>query len=300
MGELRAMVYTAVVAGATGIFYFAKEDSDASPPVVLEYVHVGSAQPRSSYMWSEARRLAFELVELGPSVISPRPRPMASSSTPGIEVGAWAEADGSTLLILVNLAADPRASAVASVTLSECPASATADVLFGQAPRNITVAMQATAGPHPSGTAATAAAKGGASCAVTLHDVVDGLGTRIYRLRPPRTRAQPTPVAEPTTDPHAGNLIFNGGFEASTSGPGSADGVWAAWGGDGSATQLTDTAHVQQDQGLGRHSMRITTPARGRGLRLWYASRAVQFHPHGGQFDFVWLSARTPHGAYVW
>ena len=27
---------------------------------------------------------------------------------------------------------------------------------------------------------------------------------------------------------------------------------------------------------------------------------AVQFHPHGGQIDFVWLSARTPHGAYVW
>jgi len=31
-----------------------------------------------------------------------------------------------------------------------------------------------------------------------------------------------------------------------------------------------------------------------------YASRAVQLHPHGGQSDFVWLSARTPHGAYVW
>ena len=31
-----------------------------------------------------------------------------------------------------------------------------------------------------------------------------------------------------------------------------------------------------------------------------YGSRAVQFHPHGGQSDFVWLSARTPHGAYVW
>ena len=28
----------------------------------------------------------------------------------------------------------------------------------------------------------------------------------------------------------------------------------------------------------------------------------VQFHPHGGQSDFVWLSARTPHGgaSYVW
>ena len=39
---------------------------------------------------------------------------------------------------------------------------------------------------------------------------------------------------------------------------------------------------------------------------LAYASLAVQFHPHGGQFnfDFVWLSARTMHphvGAqYVW
>ena len=33
-----------------------------------------------------------------------------------------------------------------------------------------------------------------------------------------------------------------------------------------------------------------------------YASRAVQFHPHGGQSDFVWLSARTPHrgASYVW
>ena len=31
-----------------------------------------------------------------------------------------------------------------------------------------------------------------------------------------------------------------------------------------------------------------------------YAAPAVQFHPHGGQSDFVWLPARTPHGAYVW
>ena len=31
-----------------------------------------------------------------------------------------------------------------------------------------------------------------------------------------------------------------------------------------------------------------------------YTSRAVQFHPHGGQSDFIWLSTRTPHRAYVW
>ena len=31
-------------------------------------------------------------------------------------------------------------------------------------------------------------------------------------------------------------------------------------------------------------------------------SRAVQFHPHGVQFDFAWLSARTPHwgASYAW
>ena len=35
---------------------------------------------------------------------------------------------------------------------------------------------------------------------------------------------------------------------------------------------------------------------------LVYAPQAVQFHPGGGQFDFVWLSARTKHpcGACVW
>jgi len=36
----------------------------------------------------------------------------------------------------------------------------------------------------------------------------------------------------------------------------------------------------------------------------WCASRAVQFHPHGGQLDFVRLPARTMHPhvgpQYVW
>ena len=33
-----------------------------------------------------------------------------------------------------------------------------------------------------------------------------------------------------------------------------------------------------------------------------YTSPAVQFHPNGVQFGFVWPSARTPHGgaSYVW
>ena len=31
---------------------------------------------------------------------------------------------------------------------------------------------------------------------------------------------------------------------------------------------------------------------------LVYASRAIQSHPDGGQFDFVWLSARTMHAPW--
>jgi len=40
--------------------------------------------------------------------------------------------------------------------------------------------------------------------------------------------------------------------------------------------------------------------AAGRNAEPGYASRAVELHPPGGQSDFVWLSACTPHGAYVW
>ena len=48
-GEARVMSYTSIIAGATGLYFFTKEDTDKTPPVVLDYVHVGSAQPRSSY-----------------------------------------------------------------------------------------------------------------------------------------------------------------------------------------------------------------------------------------------------------
>ena len=50
-----------------------------------------------------------------------------------------------------------------------------------------------------------------------------------------------------------------------------------------------------------REHDRVPRPAADSGL-LRYASRAVQFHPDGGQVDFVWLPARTmhPHGAHVW
>jgi len=47
------------------------------------------------------------------------------------------------------------------------------------------------------------------------------------------------------------------------------------------------------------HQIRRIDHATGHVSTVAGGVRGVQFHPHGGQSDFVWLSARTPHGAYV-
>ena len=61
---------------------------------------------------------------------------------------------------------------------------------------------------------------------------------------------------------------------------------------------------MRRTHGVPRHnSVDTLTSASGSSVFMWgngSASRAVQFHPHGGQFDLVRLSACTPHGAYVW
>ena len=49
--------------------------------------------------------------------------------------------------------------------------------------------------------------------------------------------------------------------------------------------------------------MHLSTGATGTRLLFPYAStQPFNFTPNGGQFDFVWLSARTPHVGpqYVW
>jgi len=74
------------------------------------------------------------------------------------------------------------------------------------------------------------------------------------------------------------------------------------------AEQLSGTAFTAP-----RHATTFNTPRRylvGTARRpsattrcsTWYASRAIQLHPNGVQFDFVWLPARTPHGgaSYAW
>jgi hypothetical protein len=108
----------------------------------------------------------------------------------------------------------------------------------------------------------------GQSRQLCLTDVMDSLSTRVYRILLSATGGAPGPVppALPTvtTDLNATELLFNPGFEFCTS-VGSADGFWAAWGGDKSATNLvvSDVVHS------GMHAMRLRTPGAASGLRLW-------------------------------
>ena len=52
--------------------------------------------------------------------------------------------------------------------------------------------------------------------------------------------------------------------------------------------------------GFGGGSMYDGFENKGQNVASAYVSRAVHFHPDGGRFDFVWPSARTLRGAYVW
>ena len=274
VGEARIMVYSALLAGATGTFAFTREDSDRTPPVVDAYLHVGTSQPRSSFMWSEFRRLAIETTEMAPWIISSRPRPKASASLPGVDTGAFIAEDGSMLLVAANILGDPLPSVRLSVNTSAissdgstsrvgAPPPATARVLFATGYREVGV---------------TRAADGSWS----LTDTMDALSTRVYLFPPPADQpahkhprsadATSHVLPTPTIDPLAPNLIFNGGFEFATS-AGVADGWMAQWGGDGAATQAQDSSVVRA--GGGRHSLRLTTPtaatqtAPASGQRAW-------------------------------
>ena len=246
-GEVRAMVYSSIIAGATGIFYFTREDADWTPPVVKNYLHVGTAQPRSSVMWSEARRLALEVSEMAPWLMSGLPRPMARASVTDVDVGAFQRSDGTVVLVAMNMLGVPVPSVTVELATSMWSSHAAppqqARVLFASAYRIVQLRTTANG--------------------VTLTDTLDALSSRVYLIEP-----IVTPPPSVTKDPTAANLIFNGDLEWATS-VGVPDGWMAQWGGDGAATQLHDSCVFAPSGSRGTHSLRLTTPAAGSGMRAW-------------------------------
>lgn len=163
--EERCMTYLAIVHGATGIQYFIRR-----PPWNNPFVPA---------LWGEIRRMAAEIRQLTPVLLSHEPRPSVEIIEPGPQVhaAAWA-CRNRAYVIAVNTQAEPTAFAI---RCSATPAENAARVVFEQ--RQVAVGRDGT-----------------------IRDLIDGFGVRIYEYP---TGPQPDLTME-------GNLLHNGSFEEQT------------------------------------------------------------------------------------
>ncbi len=163
--EERCMTYLAIVHGATGIQYFIRR-----PPWNNPFVPA---------LWAEIQRMAQEIKELTPALLSQDARPQVTVARPGEEVhaAAWAYR-GRACIIAANTQADP---ATLTLRCSATPVAETARVLWEQ--RTVPVSDDGT-----------------------ITDVIEGFGVRIYEYA----------LADQPDVALQGNLVNNGSFEAQT------------------------------------------------------------------------------------
>ncbi len=209
--EERCMTYLSIVHGATGIQYFIRRPPGGNPFVPA--------------LWGEIRRMAQEIKELTPVLLSHDPRPTVEVRVPGEEVhaAAWSYR-GRAYVIAVNTVAQPT-----SVTLrcSVAPAAGEREARVLGQQRSVPVTADGS-----------------------LRDMLDAFGVRIYEY---------AMAAQPDLE-LAGNLLHNGSFEDQTNigypdyyhvSQGQAPG-WS-WG--------TDPLEAHH----GEHSLFLRCPADGKG-----------------------------------
>ena len=204
------MTYLALVHGATGIQYF------------IRRAPVGN--PISPNLWSECRRLALEIGELTPVLLSTDEAPAAICSDAGIHV-ATRRYRGAAYVIAVNTDSTP---AEADFTL-DGGYTGNAQVVFEQR--------------------AVAVVEG------KLTDIIDGFGTRVYRMA-----TDPVPEAA-TVSP--ANLTLNPSFEQAAN-VGTPDGCYVTVGADQGASLFVDPRLAHH----GSHSLRLTTPGEAKGVTV--------------------------------
>jgi len=178
--------------------------------------------PISPSLWSECRRLALEVQELTPALLASA-HPEVRCDAQSVHVTARA-AGGSLWVIAVNAANDPKPI---RITTRE-PFSGTAEVMFER--RQVSIANG------------------------KLADMIDGFGTRVYRI--PVNAPAPSKVS-------AANLTANPSFEKSAN-PGTPDGCYVTIGKDPGASLFIDP-RVAHD---GTHSLRLRTPVEGMGVTI--------------------------------
>ncbi len=186
--EQRVMTYLGLIHGATGIQYFIR--------------HGLSGFPKSTVMWGECGRLALEVAELTPALLSHEARPVVSSPIEAVEASAWRDR-GMIVALAVNTENRPRAI---RLDLAGIGFSGQAEVLFED--RRIEVAHGA------------------------IEDVIDGFGTRAYQIP-----VGPFPGDDLSVHPR--NRIVNPSFESNPS-PGTPAGCYADVGAGRGATYFVD------------------------------------------------------------
>ncbi len=206
--EQRCMTYLAIVHGATGIQYFIRRPPHNNPFV--------------DAMWAECRKMAAEIKELTPVLLSHEPAPevTAAEEDPGLHLMAR-RYDGGIYVFCVNTDKQPREIAVQCAVQ---PIEPEAQVLFED--RAVPVS--------PTG---------------EIHDIIEALGVRIYAYRAAAPR--PNRVTLP-----ADNLLHNGGFEQQTN-VGFPDYYHVSYGNHPGASWGTDPLEAIE----GRHALFIRCPA---------------------------------------
>lgn len=182
--------------------------------------------PKSASTWSECATLATEINELAPDIISPHPAPVLVSDNPGIHAKAWNRA-GLVTIAVVNDKPDP---AEFKLKMKDWDLTIVADLLFEN--RKLVIVDG------------------------VVTDMIDGLGTRIYRFD---SRLTPDKVKMN----EKGNMTVDPGFEdlSNTCVPAA---CYAYNGDDPGSTYFLDSRRHFQ----GEHSLRLNNPAHQPGSKL--------------------------------
>jgi hypothetical protein len=185
--EIRSMTWQSIINGATGIQYFVRQG--------LNYF------PKSAATWGECGRMAVEVSELTPWLLSDEETPQVTSSTQNVIVTSRVH-NGELAVIAVNKINEPVSTSIRITGMS----AGKARVLF----ENRMIAF-----------------KGG-----VITDQLSPFGSQVYLIK-----IKPEPSSEIGVNT---NLIIDEGFE-DLSGPGLPSACYVRPGGDRGATYFLDS-----------------------------------------------------------
>ena len=186
--ELRTMTYQAIINGARGIQYFVRQGPNSFP--------------KSTAAWSECGKMALEIAEITPWLLSDEePLPVRTDSK-NIQVSS-AMHDGQLLILVVNNSSSPQK---ADIRIASFSATGSVRVLF----ENRSVLMSSG----------------------LISDFIPSYGSQVYLVN---IKAQ-----KETIQPYRGNLVMDPGFEDNSS-PGVPASCYAWNEGDRGATFFIDS-----------------------------------------------------------